>query len=270
MATALSTPRSLLLGLIPGRLLVQESAQRLVARLDRQAAANVALIDSRLEADRLAALRELRASRRRTVLAVEQERRRIERDLHDGAQQRLIALRIRLGLAAEIVTREPGASRHMLFELAEEAQGALDELRNLVHGIHPPLLVNRGLVAALDSVAREAPLAAHLDAADIDRCAPDVEAAVYFTCVEALQNAIKHAGPGARVTIHLREHPESLYFEVSDTGRGFDASAWRAAGGLVNMRDRIGAAGGELEIRSAAGRGTSIAGSVPAMRRTSA
>ncbi len=87
----------------------------------------------------------------------------------------------------------------------------------------------------------------------------------------AAEIAVKHAGRGARVTIHLREHPdESLYFEVSDTGRGFDACAWRAAGGLVNMRDRIGAAGGELEIRSAAGRGTSIAGSIPAMCRTSA
>ena len=261
MAIALSTPRSLLLGLIPGRLLMQDSAQRLMARVEHQAA-NRALIDSRLESERLAALRELRASRRRTVAAAEQERRRIARDLHDGAQQRLIALRIRLGLAAETVTREPEASSHMLFELAEEAQDALDELRNLVHGIHPSLLSDRGLTAALEPVAREAPLFASLSAEDIGRYEPEVEAAVYFTCVEALQNAAKQAGRGATVTIHLRSHAEELYFEVRDTGRGFDASEWRSAGGLVNMCDRIGSIGGDLEIQSRAGAGTSVLGIV--------
>jgi signal transduction histidine kinase len=262
MATALSTPRSLLLGLIPGRLLLQDSAQRLMARIEHQAIANRALIDSRLESERLAALRELRASRRRTVVAAEQERRRIERDLHDGAQQRLIALRIRLGLAAETVTREPEESSHMLFELAEEAQGALDELRSLVHGSHPQLLIDHGLRAALESVTRKAPFAANLNAEDLGRYKPEVEAGVYFTCVEALQNAAKHAGSGATVTIHLRSNPENLFFEVRDTGRGFDASTWRPAGGLVNMRDRIGAIGGDLEIHSRPGEGTLVSGSV--------
>jgi signal transduction histidine kinase len=220
------------------------------------------------EADWLALQRELRAARRRTARAVEAERRRLERDLHDGAQQRLIALRIRLGLAAEIVTREPETSSHMLSELAQEAQDALEELRSLVHGAPPALLADHGLAHALEAAGRGLPASLRIEADEIDRYDSKLEAAVYFTCLEALQNAVKHAGPGATVTVHLREHSERLHFAVRDTGRGFDASGERTTGGLVNMRERIDGVGGELEIHSWLAQGTSIVGSVPTRVRT--
>jgi signal transduction histidine kinase len=227
------------------------------------AATSLVALTIRMKVERLAASRELRASRRRIVLSVEDERRRLERDLHDGAQQRLIALRIQLGLAAEIVAHEPQASSRLLSELAGEAQGALDELRDLVHGIYPPVLMNEGLEAAIRALAADAPARTQLDLPGMRRHQPEVEAAVYFTCMEAAQNAVKHAGSQATLTIQLRERRDELYFEVRDTGGGFDTRSERVTGGLVNMRDRIGAAGGELEILSHPGRGTTVMGSVP-------
>lgn len=228
----------------------------------------------RLKAERLASARELQDSRRRIVLSAEDERRRLERDLHDGAQQRLVALRIGLGMAAELLEREPQAGTRVLSELAGEAQGALDELRDLVHGIYPPVLVQDGLEQAIRELAADTPLHTRLDLPGIARHDPDVEAAVYFTCMEAVQNAVKHAGADATVTIQLRERRGGLYFEVRDQGHGFDAriaSADRVraacpAGGIVNMRDRVGAAGGEIEIVSRLGRGTTVMGSVPLKR----
>lgn len=227
------------------------------------AATSLVALTVRMKAERLAATRELRASRRRTVLSVEDERRRLERDLHDGAQQRLIALRIQLGLAAELVAHEPQTSSRLLSELAGEAQGALDELRDLVHGIYPPVLVEEGLEAAIEELAEDTRTHTRLDLPGIRRHDPEVEAAVYFTCMEAVQNVAKHAGPEATVTIQLRERRGGLYFEVRDTGYGFDTRSERATGGIVNMRDRIGAAGGTIEILSRPGRGGTVMGSVP-------
>jgi signal transduction histidine kinase len=221
----------------------------------------------RMKGQRLEVSRELRASRRRIVVSVEDERRRLERDLHDGAQQRLIALRIQLGLAAELVAHEPQAGSRLLSELACEAQGALDELRDLAHGIYPPVLVEDGLEAALAALAADTPMRTRLDLPGIARHDPELEAAVYFTCMEALQNAVKHSGDDATVTIQLRERRGGLYFEVRDTGCGFDARAERASGGIVNMRDRVGAAGGTIEVLSRADRGTTVMGSVPLGRR---
>jgi signal transduction histidine kinase len=248
---------------LSGRTLAPLALQRLLARVGDRAAANLASINASLEADRRATLRELRASRRRTVEAVEEERRRLERDLHDGAQQRLIALRIHLGLAAERVAHEPQAGPHVLTELAQEAQEALDDLRQLVHHAHPPLLERDGLGAALQAAVAAAPAHAGLQAAGIGRQRPDIEEAIYFTCLEAFQNAAKHAGPHTTVTIHLHERAGRLCFQISDTGPGFDPCRRHPRGGLANMRDRIGALDGELSIASTPTRGTTIAGSVP-------
>jgi signal transduction histidine kinase len=239
------------------------------AMVTTAAATSLVALTVRMKAERLATSRELRASRRRIVLSVEDERRRLERDLHDGAQQRLIALRIQLGVAAELVAHEPQASSRLLSELAGEAQGALDELRDLAHGIYPPVLVDEGLEAAIQALAVDTQTQARtrLDLPGLRRHDPEVEAAVYFTCMEAVQNAVKHAGAQATVTIQLRERRGGLYFEVRDTGCGFDTRSQRAIGGVVNMRDRVGAAGGEIEILSRTGRGTTVMGSVP-LRRT--
>ena len=182
------------------------------------AATSLVALTMRMKGQRLAVSRELTASRRRIVLSVEDERRRLERDLHDGAQQRLIALRIQLGLAAELVAQEPQASSRLLSELAYEAQEALDELRDLTHGIYPPVLVEAGLEAAISALAADTPMRTRLDLPGIARHDPELEAAVYFTCMEALQNAVKHAGREVTVTIQLRERRGGLYFEVRDTG----------------------------------------------------
>jgi signal transduction histidine kinase len=153
-----------------------------------------------------------------------------------------------------------------LTDLAGEAQGALDELRDLVHGIYPLVLIDEGLEAAIRALATDASSHIRLDLPGIGRHAPEVEAAVYFTCMEGMQNAVKHAGTEATVTIQLRERRGELYFEVRDTGCGMDISSERATGGIVNMRDRIGAAGGKIEILSRLDRGTTVMGSVPVGR----
>jgi signal transduction histidine kinase len=233
------------------------------AMVTTAAATSLVALTMRMKGQRLAVSKELRDSRRRIVLSVEDERRRFERDLHDGAQQRLIALRIQLGLAAELVAQEPQAGSRLLSELACEAQGALDELRDLAHGIYPPALVEDGLEAAIATLAADTPIRTRLDLPGIARHDPELEAAVYFTCMEALQNAVKHAGQDATVTIQLRERRGGLYFEVRDTGAGFESREEHAIGGIVNMRDRIGAAGGTIEIISRPGRGTTVMGSVP-------
>lgn len=230
------------------------------------AVATLAIRNARLEAEQLATLAELRASRQRVLTAADNERRRLERDLHDGAQQHLIALRISLGLAADLVARDPQSASELLGELSDEAQNALDELRDLVHGIYPPILVDAGPAAALESAARECALPVSVEAAGVPRLDPQLEAAVFFTCLEAMQNAVKHGGPDAAVAIQLRERGEQLRFAVSDSGRGFEP-ARVGRSGLMNMRERVIAAGGEIEISSAPGHGTTVAGWVPAHRR---
>ena len=267
MATIpLSTPTTPRLYRFSGRTLTTGAVQRMLARVGDRAAGRLADINARLEADRRATLRELRASRLRTMQAVEEERRRVERDLHDGAQQRLIALRIHLGLAAERLAEEPQAGPHMFNQLALEAQQALDELRQLVRHPYPPLLKQHGLTMALQAAIADtdASARARLHSEDIPRYQPNLEAAVYFTCLEALQNAYKHAGPQARIDIHLYARPTQLCFEVSDTGPGFHLAPMRRShGGLANMRERIGAFDGEISILSTPAHGTTVAGSVP-------
>jgi signal transduction histidine kinase len=220
----------------------------------------------RLAADLSRAMSDLEDSRRRIAQAADLERARIERDLHDGAQQRLIALRIRLGLAEEMLGT--GAGVQVLRELDFEAERALDELRSIAHGVYPPLLADRGLPDALQSVAAQAPIPVHVAAVDVTRLPVEVESAVYFTCVEALQNSLKHARGASGVWIKLSRRHDRLRFEVSDDGAGF-VGGDDDGRGLRNMHDRIEAVGGDVSIDSEPGRGTRITGSVPAEPRRS-
>jgi signal transduction histidine kinase len=204
----------------------------------------------------------LRESRARIVASGDAERRRVERNLHDGAQQHLVALAINLGLARDIVTDDPAAGVELLDQLAVEVQQTIQEVRDLAHGIYPPLLADSGLVAALGSAANRSPLAVIVDAEGVGRYRSDVEAAIYFCCLEALQNAAKHA-PGASVVLRLREESGGLLFSVSDDGPGFDPETAERGHGFINMSDRLGAIGGTVRWESEPGRGALVRGSVP-------
>lgn len=190
------------------------------------------------------------------------ERRRIERDLHDGAQSLLVAIRLKLGLAADRAA-ELGAPdlERMLVEVGDEAQAALDGIRSVARGALPPLLAVRGLVDALAAEGDRAALPVRV-VGRVPRSTPAVEAAVYYCCLEALQNAAKHAGSGSRVTIRLSRMRDGLGFAVEDDGAGF-VPARASTGGLAHMDERIAAAGGTVAIVSHPGGGTSVRGSVP-------
>lgn len=205
----------------------------------------------------------MRASRARVVVAADAERRRIERDLHDGAQQRLISLAVKLRLAQEFADTDPAQAKQILDELGEDVELAIDELRDFAHGIYPPLLAERGLKAALGAAASRAALPVRVAADTRARYRPEVEAAIYFSCLEALQNAGKHAGPGARATVRLREEAGALVLEVADDGRGFDARARGRGTGFARIADRLGAIGGRLRVESAPGAGTRLVGTIP-------
>ena len=210
------------------------------------------------------AVEELRASRARVVAATDHERRRIARDLHDGSQQRLAALGLELSIVRELIKRSPDEAADALARLRSSVTDAQADLRALVHGIYPPALTEHGVVMALGSAAAFGPNPVHLAGEGVGRHPPDIEAAVYFCCTEALQNAAKHAGAEAtvRVTISATE-PGWLRFEVEDDGRGFDPAIARGGGGFVSMRDRVGALGGELDVTSEPGGGTRVRGAVP-------
>jgi signal transduction histidine kinase len=245
-----------------------EEEERVLTELARQVA--LALHNTRLDTALQASLDELsvaneqlRASRARIVAAADQSRRRIERDLHDGAQQRLVALAVKLGLARQLLEKDPAQVAKLLEDLRGETQSTLTELRELAHGIYPPLLMDRGLAEALVAAANRSSLPTEVQS-DVGRFPPEVEAAVYFCCLEAMQNAGKHAGEGASITVHVYEAEGTLSFEVVDNGAGFDAGGDAVKGhGFVNMADRLGAIGGTLEVESAAGTGTTIRGSIP-------
>jgi signal transduction histidine kinase len=222
----------------------------------------MALENQRLETQLRSSLRELRASRSRILLAADRERRRIERDLHDGAQQRLVGLGIQLELAGELVEADPNKAARRLRELARDVDDTVDEVRSLAHGLVPPLLVERGLVDALRAVAVSSPLAATVQSAEIGRYGPEIESAVYFCCLEALQNAAKHAVGARSVSVRLWADDE-LRFEIRDNGAGLPQGPHQRGAGLTNMRDRIGAVGGRLTIESAPGKGTCVAGTAP-------
>ena len=204
----------------------------------------------------------LRESRARIVASGDAERRRVERNLHDGAQQHLVALAVNLRLARDIIVDDPAAGMEMLDELAGEVQETIQELRELAHGIYPPLLVDSGLVEALRAAASRNPLSVEVVAEGIGRYSPETEAAIYFCCLEALQNAAKHA-VDAHVEVRLWEESGGLLFSVSDDGPGFDVEKAQRGHGYVNMADRLGAIGGTVRWESAPGTGARVNGSVP-------
>jgi signal transduction histidine kinase len=206
---------------------------------------------------------ELEASRARIVAAADAERRRMERDLHDGAQQHLVLLQLKLGQLARLIDTDPTAAAALVAELHDDLGRAQYELRDLAHGIYPQALERDGLRAALDEAIERGPLPTSLDCDGIGRYRSEVEAAVYFCCLEALQNAAKHAGDGARAIVRLGENDGTLRFEIADDGLGFETTAAKLGAGVQNMSDRIGALGGTLDLRSEPGAGTTIAGEVP-------
>jgi signal transduction histidine kinase len=205
---------------------------------------------------------ELRESRARIVASGDAERRRVERNLHDGAQQHLVALAVNLRLTRDIIIDDPSAGVEMLDQLAEEVKETIQELRELAHGIYPPLLVDSGLVEALKAAANRSPLDVRLVTDGIGRYSTEVEAAVYFCCLEALQNAAKHA-PDASVEVNLSEQSGGLLFTVTDNGPGFDVARATHGHGFTNMADRLGAIGGAVQWESEPGKGSTIRGSVP-------
>ncbi|HYB86131.1 MAG TPA: histidine kinase [Streptosporangiaceae bacterium] len=244
-----------------------EEDDRVLTELARQA--GLAFHNSRLDAalqTTLDELRkqadELRESRARIVAAADAERRRVERDLHDGAQQHLVALAVNLRLARDIMADDPAGGSEMLEQLTGDVQATIRELRELAHGIYPPLLADAGLAEALRAAAARCTIPVSVSADGIGRYSQGVETAIYFCCLEALQNAAKHA-PEAAAQVRVWEESGGLLFSVSDNGPGFDPEKARAGHGFVNMADRLGAIGGTVRWESQPGHGSAISGSIP-------
>jgi signal transduction histidine kinase len=206
---------------------------------------------------------ELRASRQRVVDAQDAARRRLERDIHDGAQQHLVALAVNLSLAATLAGRAPARADELLAAQEAAAQETVDTLVRLARGIYPPLLESHGPGAALRAAVEHAGVPVRVVEEDLDRCAPNVEAAAYFCCLEAVQNATKHAG-AATIRVTLRGGAGVLGFTVEDDGVGYDPAATPPGAGLTNMRDRVESLGGTLTAESVPGHGTRIRAELPA------
>jgi signal transduction histidine kinase len=224
--------------------------------------AAVVLENQRLAAEAEATMRELQLSRARIAAGAEQERRRIERDLHDGAQQRLVALRIELELAEDVVRQDPERGAARLRDLERDVDEALEELRALAHGVYPPILADRGLEEALRAVALRSTIRVDIVSHDVGRYSTEVEAAVYFCVLEALQNAQKHAKGARRVVVTLDGGTgEELRFDVRDDGAG--RAVLEDGAGITNMRDRLAAIGGEVNVVSKPGVGTLVRGHAP-------
>jgi signal transduction histidine kinase len=219
----------------------------------------------RLAAEASSLLRAVRDSRARISTAADDERRRIERDLHDGAQQQLITLRIRLELAAELASEGPrsgAAEAAALRRFGDDVEEALKAVRSLASGIYPATLADYGLVAAVARGGAGNEVPTTVLAAGVRRHSPEIESAVYFCCLEALQNTAKHARGASAAVIELWDE-ESLRLEVRDDGAGFDAANLTAGVGFTSMRDRLAAVGGEVTITSSPGHGTRVRASIP-------
>jgi signal transduction histidine kinase len=249
--------RGELLGALSVRMSASDPMNPAKEKLVRDLAAQAGLV---LRNVRL--VEDLRASRQRLVAAQDEERRRLERNIHDGAQQQLVALAVKARLARRLTERDPAKAAEMLGQIEAETQTALEELRDLARGIYPPLLADQGLVAALQAQSRKAPVPVTVDADGVGRYPAEVEATVYFCALEALQNVAKYADAD-RTVIHLSQSNGSLSFEVADDGMGFDPGAVGSGSGLQGMADRLAAVGGSFDVRSSPGRGTTVVGRVP-------
>jgi signal transduction histidine kinase len=213
--------------------------------------------------ERRRAALELADSRARIATAGARARRRLEAELHDSAQNRLVALQIELSLAQERSAQTAPELAADLAALAKEAEAVSEELRRIAHGILPPLLVTQGLVPALRSEAEHSAIPVRIAAGDIAPSQPEIELAVYLCCLECIQNAAKHAGRDAMVTVQLRRDAEELAFSVHDTGRGYDPRTTPRGAGLTSVHDRVDTVGGRVDVVTAPADGTTVAGVVP-------
>jgi len=246
-----------LLGALTVALAANDPMNPTKAKLARDMAAQAGLV---LRNVRL--IEDLRESRRRIVSAQDERARALERNIHDGAQQQLVALSVKLRLATGLLERDPTKARTVLEELQGQTTETLEDLRDLARGIYPPLLADKGLPAALEAQARKSPVPVTVQPDGVGRYGPDVESAVYFCCLEALNNVAKYANASS-VEIRLRQSDGELRFEVVDDGVGFEPDATTHGTGLQGIADRLDALGGRLEIRTAPGEGTTLVGLVP-------
>ena len=230
-------------------------AGRLELMRDLAAQAGLVLRNVRL-------IEELRDSRRRIVAAQDVRAKKLERDIHDGAQQQLVALAVKARLAAATASKDPERTAATLGEIQRDLTDALETLRDLARGIYPPLLADEGLRAALTAQARKSPMPVTVDADGTSRYGPEIEATVYFSVLEALQNVAKYADATA-THVTLEADARELRFSVTDDGRGFDAATVRRGSGLQGIADRLSAVGGTLDVSSVPGRGTSVHGAIP-------
>ena len=256
-----------------GVLAVQERApltvveERLFAGLADQAGLVLRSARLRVELQRRATelserAEELRASRRRLVEVQDERRRVLERDIHDGAQQHLVALAVNLRLAESLTTRAPLRAQHLLDAQRAAAGQAIETLAQLSRGIYPPLLAQHGLAWALEAAAETSPVPVDVTAHKIGRYPAHLEAAAYFTCLEAVQNAVKHARASA-IHVVLTGSEVALSLTVSDDGRGFDPCTATTGAGLANLRDRVESVGGKLHTDSSRGTGTRVHAVLP-------
>jgi signal transduction histidine kinase len=207
-------------------------------------------------------IEELRASRQRIVSAQDAAARRLERNLHDGAQQQLVALAVKTRLADSLLGRDDTKAHEMLMQMESEMQDALENLRDLARGIYPPLLADQGLAVALEAQAKRSPIPVAVEAVGISRYRQETEAAVYFSVLEALQNVAKYSG-ASHAMVSLHGGDGHLTFEVADDGAGFDPDTTAHGTGLQGVADRLAGIDGTLEVRSKPGAGTTIIGMVP-------
>jgi signal transduction histidine kinase len=238
-------------------------ARALSTQLYIAVAALTTLCLAAIDSERRQAWREVAASRTRIAAAGANERRRLELELHDTAQSRLIALMIHMSLLQE---RIPASWREIaatLDKLRREAEALGDELRRIAHGISPPLLASGGVSSALIVECAHSPIPVTISADGIGLSTPEAETAVYLCCLETIQNAIKHGGPNTSVTVRLERQDDVLAFDIHDDGSGFDLQTTPTGTGLTGLRDRIESVGGRLEIATAPGRGTTYTGTVP-------
>ena len=213
--------------------------------------------------ERRAAAIELADSRSRIVAAAARERRRLEAELHDSTQNRIVALLMRLGLARDTAERSAPELVSPLDLMITDARAMSEELRRIAHGILPPVLTSEGLAAALRAETVHSAIGVRVVDDGIGRSEQDIELAVYLCCLEAIQNAAKHAGRGVKASVTLKRVGAELRFSIHDTGIGFDAASVAAGAGLTNVRDRIETVGGRVDVVSAVGRGTTVSGTVP-------
>jgi signal transduction histidine kinase len=205
---------------------------------------------------------DLRASRRRLVSAQDEERRKLERNIHDGAQQQLVALAVKARLTQQLLDRDPSRATGMLGEIEAETLAALEDLRDLARGIYPPLLADKGLAAALTSQANKSVVPVVVSPDGVGRYPQAVEAAVYFSVLEALQNIAKYAD-ATRADVTLRQDGSVLVFVVRDDGRGFDPGETRYGTGLQGIADRLASLDGSLRVEAQPGSGTTVTGTIP-------